>query len=247
MQAVITESVDAQCEWLKPEELPMTFHIGLVGRDGLVVGSDRLGRISRLVDNKPQPTQLVHQPKHFASPSQSIVCFAAGGSMCQQVAQQIVRECDPARLEVSESDWELQVHKIARTAMLPYQYPIDELLVVRSDATNAFWWVTRKLAGPGVIFASIQKVWEHFCIGDNTLAQFLPRHLWTRDRSRLELERLALLTLSYAAREEPASIGPPFDIMTLAGDGRIQWSVEKPAESDFQKGLEDLFSQPRTQ
>jgi hypothetical protein len=247
MQAEITEARDSQCEWLEPEELPVTFHIGLVGRDGVVVGSDRLGRISRVVDNKPQPAQLVHQSKYFASPSQSIVCFAAGGSMCQQVAQQIVRECDPARLEVSESDWEFEMHKIARTAMLPYQHPIDELLVVRSDTTNAFWWVTRKLAGPGVIFASIQKVWEHLCIGDSTVAQFLPRHLWTRNRSTIELERLALLTLSYAAREEPASIGPPFDIMTLAEDGRVRWSVQKPAESDFQKGLEHLFSQSRTQ
>jgi hypothetical protein len=61
------------------------------------------------------------------------------------------------------------------------------------------------------------------------------------EKSISELKNLAILTLSYAAQEEPSSVGPRFDLMTLDRNSVITWSVEKPIRQKFQDGLERLF------
>jgi hypothetical protein len=40
-----------------------------------------------------------------------------------------------------------------------------------------------------------------------------------------ELRSLAVLTLSYATLENPTSVAPPFDVMTLDKLGNVKWSV----------------------
>jgi hypothetical protein len=44
MQAAINTAAEENVEFLPQEEQPVTFQIAMVGRDGLVVGSDRLGQ-----------------------------------------------------------------------------------------------------------------------------------------------------------------------------------------------------------
>jgi len=76
-------------------------------------------------------------------------------------------------------------------------------------------------------------------------ALFLKRHLWTNDRPVSELKKLALLTLSYAAEESPASIGPPFDIITLEKANPIihEESHDKVTHAGFKQGLARLFGE----
>lgn len=178
-----------QSNWLTPEEQPVTFQIALVGCDGLVIGSDQLGRSVPMIDGKPQLAQIVFGPKYCVSAGQSIVCFAAGGISTINLARQIVSECDPASRLKDAADWELELHRLARTA--PYQSP-DELLIARADVIDAFWRVSRTQLGPGVILPSIQKTRDPFCIGTSTVAKFLPRHLWSPDLPVSQLKKLAL-------------------------------------------------------
>jgi hypothetical protein len=242
MQIIDRPTVDQS--WLTPEEQVVTFQIALVGCDGLVIGSDRLGRHARMVGDKYQPSQIVYQSKYCMSTGQSLVCFAAGGAMAQNVARRIVLDCDPASKlpSATELEWQTAIHQIVRTEMLPYKFPVDEWIVARTDTPDAFFVVSRKLVGEDIIFASVQKMQQHFCTGNSTLAQFLPRHLWTKDRSVSELEKLALLTLSYASEEDPSSIGAPFDIMALDKGGQLTWSVHKPIHEKFQSELQQWFT-----
>jgi hypothetical protein len=200
-----------------------------------------------MINNKAQPSQITNQKKYFVSPTQSLVCFAAGGGMARDMALQIIHDCDPVlKLNgASESQWEAAVHRVAVTAIMPYLQPVDEILIARADVTDAFWLVSRRLVSQQqqLIFASVQKMGQHFCTGDNAVAQFLPRHLWSLDLSVSDLRKLALLTLSYAAQEEPASVGPPFDIMTLDKTGRMFWSEQGPMHAKFQSEIERLFMQ----
>ena len=164
--------------------------------------------------------------------------------MAQEVARSIIENCDPAKQAFArEADWELEVHKVARTAILPYLSPIDELIVVRADMPNRFWFVARRLASAEIVFVNIQSIREHICTGTNTAALFLPRHLYRPNKTVAQLKRLAALTLSYATDEEPGAVGPPFDILTLYQSGQFEWSVETQRQNgDFQDGLEKLLS-----
>jgi hypothetical protein len=198
----------------------------------------------RATNGRQDIPQATRQAKYFVNDNQSLVCFAAGGAASPNLARRIAWECDPAsKLKgISESEWELAVHRIASTETLPYPVPIDDLLIIRADVTDAFWLVSRRIVGQNVIFASILKLLKrHHCTGANTDALFLPRHLWTENRSVEELKRLAVLTLSYAAQEQPQSVGPPFDIMTLDKSGHITWTEHRPRSEKFQAGIERLF------
>jgi hypothetical protein len=240
MQSIIGGPAVEQPDWDTIEEQPLTFQIALVGRDGLVIGSDQLGRYVPIsAVGKPQFSQIAFQPKYCVSANQSLVCFAAGSAVTAiSLARQICVDCDPALKlkDAGESEWEhavLQVATVTPSLMSHYQFA-TQILVARTDIPDAFWLVLiRPDAAPTVSKMKDQ----FFCTGTSTVAQFLPRHLWTVDRSVSELKKLTLLTLSYAAKEEPSSVGPPFDIMTLDRTGHISWSVHKQPDTNFQDGL----------
>jgi hypothetical protein len=138
-------------DWIT-EETPVTFQIAMVGRDGIVVGSDRLGRyfpptgpspIVQAISQRSSLPQSILHPKYFTIDNESLVCFAAGGATAISLAQQISATCDPALCGGGESAWERSVHNImASKPPLPNtsQYP-DEILIVRKDVFSAFWLV----------------------------------------------------------------------------------------------------------
>ena len=246
MQITIADRPEMEQGWLNPEEQPVTFQIALVGSDGLVVGSDQKAVFGRTVDGKLQFPQQLHQKKYFTSDDGSVTCFAAGGHAAMNLAVKIVSLCDPVKLP-SESRWTDLVRQLAASEMAPYSTP-DELLVVRRDTATAFWLVSRRtagdtntIAGQKHVYQTVQKISEHVSTGASVAAKFLPQHLWKPNKSIAELKKLALLTMSYAAREEPSFVGPPFDIMTLDKGEIIEWSENDPINDKFQPGLERLF------
>jgi hypothetical protein len=247
MQATINSSAEENLESLLPEEQQVTFQIVMVGRDGLVVGSDQLGQHMRAGEGgRPQIPQTTYQPKYSIGANRSIVCFAAGGSMAPNVARRIVSELDPESTfkGITGLEWETAIHQVARTEPIPYLTPVDELLIIRKDVSDAFWMVARRLAGQNVVTVTHpQRHTGCFCTGTNTEALFLPRHLWNANRSVTELKQIALLALSYAAQEQPQSVGPPFDIMVLDKSGHMTWTQHTPNNDSFQAGLERLFAE----
>jgi hypothetical protein len=229
--------------WLETDEQEqaVTFQVALVGCDGVVIGSDRLGKYVPVVAGISQLPQLVLQPKYCVSDDESMACFAAGGNAAINLARQIRADCDPTLKlkDATESGWE---EAIRRLAAVPTSWPsssqiADEILVTRKDVCDAFWIVLRR---PGTPSTVLKMQHQCFCTGTSTVAQFLPRHLYTPKRSVPELKKLALLTLTFAAKEEPSSVSAPFDIMTLDRSG-YNWSVHDPINEKFQSGMERLF------
>jgi hypothetical protein len=89
-----------------------------------------------------------------------------------------------------------------------------------------------------------RKITDRFCTGDNSVARFLPYHLWNPGLHTSELKKLAVLTLAYAAEDNPSAVGKPFDIMTLDIQGNVAWSVydiNGSHKTDFDQGLQDVF------
>jgi len=240
MQIAIADRPEMEPSWLNSEEQPVTFQIALVGSDGLVMGSDRLARYEPPVEagTKALP-KILAMSKYFVSHDQSLVCFASGTQTAIEAARRISEDRRALTMNVTEQEWESTLKQVAATAPLPPAHiPIaDEILVVRRDVSNAFWFVVRRPNTPVVAL----KTSSHVCTGASTVAQFLPRNLWNKDRSVRELKQLAILTLSYAADEESSFVGPPFDIMTLDKAGKIEWSEHDPINDKFQPGLERLF------
>jgi hypothetical protein len=215
------------------EQYEVTFQIALIGQDGLVVASDRLGvHATPSETGGPIFSQASSQIKYCISDDQSVFCFWAGGAMSPVVARQIALSCKPQH---SELQWFNLIQTVAQGIPLPYQHPVDQIIVVRADTPNAVFIVTRRMDT-----VSSMKMRDTICTGVSTVAQFFPRHLWHSGMPISELKTLALLTLSYATEENPSSVGPPFDIMTLDHAGRVTWSVHDPIHQTFQVDLERL-------
>lgn len=222
------------------KEQAVTFQIAMVGCDGIVIGSDRKA-VYAPGPGAPLFPQVTSQEKYFASESGSIVCFASGSAIAIDLARQISVDYDPAlRLRgESESAWKKAISGVvAGSPNLPPGHQLDEeILVARKDVADAFWFVLRRPFPP----LTILKIQGHLCTGAKTVARFLPRHLWSPELTILQLKRLAVLTLSYAAQEEPSFVGEPFDVMTIDRAGNVEWSVHDRSDGDFQQTMNRLF------
>ena len=67
----------------------MTFQVALIGREGPVIGSDRLTNRQtqdEAFTNQSPTIEMGHQEKFITSDDGSLVCFFAGGPNCQNVA-----------------------------------------------------------------------------------------------------------------------------------------------------------------
>jgi hypothetical protein len=224
-----------QCSSIEGQEEPVTFQIAMVGSDGLVIGSDSLCRYAI----QGEIPQRYTADKHFVSPNGSLFCFAAGTNTTLTLARQISVKCEDVSVEgLSDA-----INAICVQHPTPTLVP-DEILIAKMEMPNAFWFMRRGPESSILIPPLFVANRRYFCTGTKTQALFLPRHLWNPERSVAALKKLALLTLSYAAHEEPGSVGPPFTIMTLDWSGRVEWTkYEKPLLETFQGGLEHLLTQ----
>jgi hypothetical protein len=232
----------AQQWWRQSEELRrMTFQIALIGKDGLVVASDRRS-VHALAPSHSQVAfpQTSEEQKFVVSPNQNVVCFFAGGAMSVAVAREIALKC--AELPESVALWQQAIYQVAMGVPLPYIYPIDDILIVRKDAPNGVWLIRRSRIEQNVVVEVLPQTRTGLCTGASLVAQFLPTHLGGAYRSIAELKVLALLTLSYAAQEEPTYVGAPFDLMTLDRFGNVSWSVHRAIHQTFHEELRQLFS-----
>jgi 20S proteasome alpha/beta subunit len=205
------------------EEQILTFQIGLISAAGIVAASDRR---STYVTLAPPPksvsTQTLEGTKFFQSDNKAVICLCAGGPFSQNIGRLIATECADLSQYGSELQWEVDLTRVARGVERPIQArSLDEVLVIRHDRFDAIWVVSKWTGNP----AGVQKCTQHVCIGDNSHAQFLPRHLWNEQLSLKELERLALLTLAYAVDENPSTIGSGADVLTMERDKGTVWRV----------------------
>jgi hypothetical protein len=215
----------------------VTFQIALAGKDGLVVASDQLATRPVQFEKESTPTiEYCTQEKFIKSHDDSLICFFSGGPMCQEVASTIAIEC--SRHSLSNLRFESALRRAAnKVAFLRNASVGDQIIVVRRKIADAVWLVQRSVGG--IIFVTHYRQ-QYLCTGNSTVARFLPLHLWSNQLLISELKKLALLTLNYAARENPGSIGPPFDVMCLYSNNSICWSQEQADEAGFAAFNESL-------
>jgi len=206
------------------EDLSVTFQIGLVGCDGLVVGSDRrvLYRSPSpdLVGPNPAGCQSFPSTKFVKAQDESLVCACAGGPQSRSVATAVVADW-PHCLGLSTAAWE---DKLRITAESVQGNSVgDEIIIVRKDHPSRILVLNRNNR-----VAGIQPVETNICTGTATNARFLPIALW-QPSTVSNLRWLALLTLGYAAKERPTEVGDGFDLMTLhSSSSTITWERFEP-------------------
>ena len=193
----------------------MTFQIVLIGKDGLVVASDR-----RVAVRSPGSGDWQFIPGTKFCESDSVVCAAAGGPQAQSIATAIINHCKPASCR-SESEW---VELLRTTAEgIPGNSRGDEIIVARKDVPTHVFHVSRDNQIVGV-----QKVDTRLCTGTSVTARFLSQHLWLPTTIE-QLSRLALLAVAYATEEKPSEVGFGIELMTLSSTGetrRTEWSID---------------------
>ena len=199
----------------------VTFQVALIGKDGLVIGSDRMMLHSSEVFGDNPAFQRYEGRKFHQSDDGSIVCFYSGQTTAATVARKIVTECKGTPVQ-SDIEWENSLYDVARSVATPLSSPSDQIFVIRKDVFNAVWVIFRSPAS----VSSPRKITDRFCIGDNSPARFLPSHLWKLSSSLFELKKLAALTLAYAAEENPTGVGKQFDLLTLDRAQNLTWSRE---------------------
>lgn len=233
---------------LLPEE-SVTFQIALAGQNGLVIASDRL--VNRRIDNlNENPTlEMGKQEKFVRSEDSTLVCFFAGGPTCHQIASEIAANCVNSHMK--NLDWQMALRKqIIDIPFLDGVGIADQIIVVRRHIPTSFWLVQRV---PGVQTAqrtrgAMMYIDEYqnqtLCTGNNVHAKFLSRNLYRSNLTIEQLKKLAMLTLAYAAKENPGSIGGPFDLMTLDTRQNMEWAQYESADSivdDFEGRLQRSF------
>src|SRR5260370_14764627 len=117
-----------------PKEL-VTFLVGLVGRDGLVVGIDRRVLHASLDEVGEQVLETNEGRKFYDHGS--LVCFYAGQDTAAQAARVITTQCqtDPNQ---SVFEWENTIDASARSIATPLTRPSDQIFVVRKDVADGF-------------------------------------------------------------------------------------------------------------
>ncbi len=169
-----------------------------------------------------------------------MICLYAGHDTAVRAAHALVTNCQP-RPNQSEVEWLGAVDAAAKSVGVHHSAPSNKLFVIRKDRSDYLWVVYR--SSDEALMP--RKVIDRACIGDNSTARFLAYQLWNRKAKVSELQRLALLTLSYASIENASSVGPPFDVMAMDKEGKVKWSrhkMPKQTYSTFDRGMRELFA-----
>jgi hypothetical protein len=182
--------------------MQMTFQVVMFGIDGLLVGSDRKAG-TRTFDGRDY--QFQPGSKFCENPQRTVLCLFAGGPQAKAIADIITVECNPS--ESNLAAWHCCLRVAAEK--IKARSVGDEILVIRPSIPDIVLVSKRDTdatVGPPLT--------EKLCIGVYAHSRFLVEHFW-RPAPLSELRKLMLVTLAYAAKERPESVGDGFDIFTI--------------------------------
>lgn len=226
------------------DEYGMTFQVTLWGCDGLVVASDRMFVDDHYIPG-PYREQRVRRNQRFAgtkfllSDNGNVACAFAGGAQAKNMAEAIVAKC-AAPLSIN---WESSIKSAIAGIRGTSDHVQDEVVIVFRGSRP----LALRLSKIGDLDPSIITIQEHICTGDlSGTAHFLVTHLWRSDMTMGELQRLALLVLAFAAKENSYGIGEGAELLTVAtGDFNIEeYRKEDLAElcAEFTESMRELFA-----
>ncbi len=228
---------------LRREQVKMSFHVPLVGPDGLVVVNDTKVLepvIGAGADPVPE-YQFGSDSKFLLNLSRGIVCAVAGTFEAITIAKNIVGEAEPPSpltgLE-SHQAWRRKLEQIADKTVMPEQGGA-EITILRVDSPRLCWKLS-KFPGHG---ANCTPVHDRTHMGNRSSARFLPQHLWKHQKVQ-DLKKLGLLTLAFAEREN-SLISGDFEVLSLTDAGfkleRFKNADVKQWAATFLENLQSLF------
>jgi hypothetical protein len=199
------------------EEFFMTFQIGLVCKEGLVVASDsQVTYVTPPMPNVGSSQQHTKESKFIFSPNRKIACTCAGGPQAEPTARAIAMASESLTVS-SEVEWRTGLGRAADSVQrgTAGRHLLDEMIVFRGDCSSAFWFVGKFTDNP----ANIRKIETSTCAGDSVPARFLQEHFYSYEWTLEEAKRFALLILAFAHEENPSSIDDPFEVVTVTSAG----------------------------
>jgi hypothetical protein len=217
-------SAHIQTDRNPPPEECVTFQVVLIGRDGLVVGSDRRALYVIPIPGQNPIFQRTEQPKYKKNKSESVVCFYAGGADSAQQASDIAHR---ASLDEDDDSWMENIERQARDSHRMRNDAMNEILVFRKDRPRTAWYV--KSVPPET---SVSPITTTFCTGIYSDARFLVSRLYEAGLPISKLSDLVLLTLAYAAKDNSGNIGGSFDIMKMDSDGKLKFEHYEQSDLD---------------
>jgi hypothetical protein len=123
----------------------MTFQIAMVGKDGLVVASDRAVAMLAWSEREGKTQrQLQESCKFTESKHGNVLCASAGGNAAVEVARAIASKCNPIDYP-AESDWVESLAAIVGPFREENKGSPDQVIVVRTDMPTRFWLVNLQL------------------------------------------------------------------------------------------------------
>jgi hypothetical protein len=201
------------------KEIRMTFQVVLIGSDGVVCGSDRMiaDRRSVIHPYLKDESDTVELIKRTTGRKilllRDIACAFAGGPNAEIIARRIITDCDQDGLSLIE--WQNQIVACAKSVGGSGGRILDEVIVIRKN--NLGVAVRLLIQGNDTPIPFI--VERGICTGDVVqAARFLSEQLCDEDSPPMPvyfLERLALLSIAFASKENPTGIGRGCDILTV--------------------------------
>ena len=217
------------------EELQMTFQVAMVGRDGLVLGSDRKMRIIPTIQTGERGyARYAAQSKLRVNAAKTAIVACAGADRAWLIGEQVVAKFNPdlnstAWVDYLKEECESREDKPSR----------DQILVVRCDTPDKFWWLS--------IGRELKEFEDKTSSGLPLAAEFFLQQFYKTNMELSSLENLALLTLDCAALEAPDSVGCGYDLMTLR-NGKPHFQTYKPdcaevlsIRARFQAAINDIL------
>jgi len=217
-EPVLTEPILSAA--ILEEELCMTFQVAMVGRDGLVLGSDRRMRILPCIqDGERGYARYASQSKLRINDEKTAIVACAGADRSWLIGEQIVAKFDPEMSLIRWADYlkeqcESREDKPSR----------DQILVIRCDTPDKFWWLS--------IGREMKQFEDKTSSGLPLAAEYFLQRFYRTNMEIRFLEKLALLTLDCAALEAPDSVGCGYDLMTLR-NGKPHFQTYKPDCSEI--------------
>lgn len=189
------------------ERPDMTFQVAMVGKDGLVIVSDRREIYwQRAIDNSPASIQPTNADKIMVGKYGLFAAFA-GSTHAHELARSILSSC---------CDFEIDaVLNAARKVASNYSSTMDEVLVASSrDPTRIIALTQDKQNLPTATYVT-----EYRCAGTFAPARFIPLHFWSANLLVSALEQIALTTIYFASQEDRNGIGGGANLLVIKSSG----------------------------
>jgi hypothetical protein len=198
------------------DDFAMTFQVALMGKYGLVLGSDRLHLERGLAGfmKRRTPHQTTRGSKIHVSYDEAVICAFAGGPNSETIARRIATECSPRGL--SNIDWRNSLEAVAKSVSQYEEHILDEVLVIRADNRSILKLMRQQRDDP-----TFTPVDSAIFSGIDSDARAIPKLFWRDDLTTDELTTLAIVSIDYARQEFPNMVGGGADIVAVDYSGKI--------------------------